>query len=176
MSDSARFGEALEGYVERVNELVDEWTPFITSVSARIDAGTYDADAVSADFPKVAKLVADSLIGLGAEAIDALAILTSDFSEADEVTYFIGAAKTGSTRTLALKDDLKSFTGEKLLKNRVKIKPDPVSPSDTQFTLKVNGDGLKARTYDGYVVVTTTTAGAVASPDVDELLVSVTIG
>lgn len=178
MSDSARFGEALEGWVERANELLDEWTPFLQSVSAKIDAGTYDANAASADFPAAARLVARSVIGLGAEAIDAVAILTSDFSEVDEVTYFIGAVKAGSTRTLSLKDDLKSFTGEKLLKNRVKIKPDPLSPSDTQFTLEVNGDGVKARTYDGHVVVTTTTAGAgaAASTDVDEILVSVTIG
>ena len=95
-------------------------------------------------------------------------------SEDENVTYAVGAGKAGSTRTLVLKDDLKSFTGEKLLKNRVKIKPDPLSSSDTQFTLEVNGDGVKARTYDGYVVVTTATAGAPA--DVDEIFVSVTIG
>jgi hypothetical protein len=43
----------------------------------------------------------------------------------------------------------------------------------------VNADGLKARTYDGDVVVTTTTittASAGAPADVDEMFVSVTIG
>jgi len=176
MSVFLRFGEALEGYVERVNELLDEWTPFIKTVSAKIDAGTYDADAAQADFPAAANLVAKSVIGLGAEAIDAMAILTSSLSEEDEVTYVIGAAKKGSTRTLAVKDDLTSVTGETLPKSRVKIKPDPLSPSDTRFTLKVNGDGLKARTYDGCVVITTTTTTMAAPADVSEMVVSVTIG
>jgi hypothetical protein len=177
MSDFPRFGEAFEGWVERVNELLNEWTPFITSVSAKIDAGTYDADAVSADFPTVAKLVSDSLIGLGAEAVDAVAILTADTSEVEQVTYILGAGKAGSTRALALKGDLASVTGPVLPKGRVKIKPDTLSSSDTRFTLEVNGDGLKARTYDGYVVVTTATAATANAPaDVDEILVSVTIG
>ena len=66
MSDPRRFGEALEGYVERVKELLDEWRPFITSVSAKIDSGTYDADAASADFPTAARLVATSMMELGA--------------------------------------------------------------------------------------------------------------
>lgn len=175
MSDFPRFGEAFEGYVERVNELLDEWTPFIKAVSGKIDAGTYDGDSASADFPRVAKLVADSLFGLGSEAIDALAILTSDFSEEEKVTYSVGAAKAGSTRTLALKGDLTSVTGQVLPKSRVKFKPSTLHSADSAFTLDVNGDGLKARTYDGYVVITTV-ASATSPADVDEMFVSVTIG
>lgn len=170
MSDVDRFGEVFEGYLELAKDLLASWTPFVTSVSAK--AGTYSSADASADFPAGVKLVADSLMDIGSEAIDALAILTGDFSEEVEVVGYTDPAKSGAARTLALKDDLKSASGETLRKELVRIRPAAhvLGPNETEFILKVNGDGLKARTYDGIVVATD---NAVV---VDEIFVSVTIG
>jgi hypothetical protein len=176
MSDFRGFDEAWEGYVGRVNELLDEWTPFISTVSDKVDAGTYDANAVSADFPTAVKLVAQSLIGLGAEALDSLASLSSDFSEEELVLgYATDKAKAGAKRTLAVKADLNSVTGEVLPMDRVKPVPTELDPGITTFELDVDGDGMKARTYDGYIVATSP-AIPPAPADIEEIPISVTIG
>ena len=170
MSDVDRFGEVFEGYVDLAKDLLTSWTPFVTAVSTKANSGTYTANDAEADFPAAAKLVVDSLMDVGSEAIDALSILTGDFSEDVEVICYCDAAKSGSQRTLALKDKLKSVSGQELDASLVKIKPQPLGGNETQFTLTVNGDGLKARTYDGTVVAT---AGGKV---VEEIFVSVTIG
>lgn len=171
MSNVPRFDEVVEGYALLADELLDSWTPFLTTIAAKVNAGTYDPDAATADFPKLAKLVAGSVIGIGLEAFDALAILTSDFSEEKKISgYRTDPAKAATTRTLTVKDDLTSVTGMTLPKSRVTIVPAQLAPSTTQFVLDVDGDGLKARTYDGYVLATDTAGG------VEEIFVSVTIG
>jgi hypothetical protein len=171
MSNVPRFSEVFEGYVDLANQLLGSWTPFVSGVSAKVDAGTYDADEAAADFPTVAKLVTDSLILIGSEAIDALSILTSDFSEETTVGgYGTDPAKAATTRTLSVKDDLKSVSGQVLPKEKVDLQPDTLAPSHTQFVIDVDGDGLKARTYDGHVVATDETG------DSEDIFVSVTIG
>jgi hypothetical protein len=111
------------------------------------------------------------LILIGSEAIDALSILTSDFSEETTVGgYGTDPAKAATTRTLSVKDDLKSVSGQVLPKEKVDLQPDTLAPSHTQFVIDVDGDGLKARTYDGHVVATDETG------DSEDIFVSVTIG
>ena len=171
MNDVNRFGEAYEGYAVLATQLLESWTPFVSDVSAKVGDGTYDAGDAADDFPTFAKLVADSLMAIGSEAIDALAILTSDFDE--ETTtggYGTDPAKAGTTRTLTVKDDLKSVSGQVLPKQKVTVKPATLAPTNTQFEIDVDGDGLKARTYDGYVVATDGAGNA------EEIFVSVTIG
>jgi hypothetical protein len=171
MSDPPRFSEVFEGYVVLANQLLGSWTPFVSGVAAKVDAGTYDSDEAAQDFPTVAKLITDSLMLIGSEAIDALAILTSDFSEETTVSGFgTDPAKAATTRTLSVKSDLKSVSGQVLPKAKVDLKPDTLAPTFTQFVLDVDGDGLKARTYDGYVVATDETGST------EEVFVSVTIG
>lgn len=170
MSDVDRFGEVFEGYVDLAKDLLTSWTPLVTAVSAKAGSGAYSLEDAKADFPAAVKLAADSLRDVGSEAIDALAILTGDFSEDVEVPCFTDPAKTAEQRTLAMKDDLKSVSGQVLPKARVTITPHTLDPQRNRFILKVNGDELKARTYDG-VVVATGKAGVV-----EEVFVSVTIG
>jgi hypothetical protein len=171
MSDVPRFGEVLEGYVDLARHLLQSWTPFVSTVSARVDAGTYDSNAAASDFPTLVKLITDSMMAIGSEAIDAVAILTSDFSEETKVAgYGTDPAKAATTRTLSVKEDLKSVSGQKIPKERVTLKPHTLPPGHTQFVIDVDGDGLKARTYDGYVVATDETGGT------EDIFVSVTIG
>jgi hypothetical protein len=171
MSDPPRFSEVFEGYVDLANHLLGSWTPFVSGVSAKVDAGTYDSGEAAKDFPTVAKLITDSMMAIGSEAIDALAILTSDFSEETTVGgYGTDPAKAATTRTLSVKSDLTSVSGQVLPKAKVDLKPETLAPTFTQFVLDVDGDGLKARTYDGYVVATDEAGGS------EEIFVSVTIG
>ena len=63
-----------------------------------------------------------------------------------------------------------SVSGQKLPKARVKPVPDTLPPQVTAFDLDIDGDGIKARTYDGVIVATDT------SGTVEEIKVSVTVG
>lgn len=172
MTDVPRFSEVLEGYLELAGQLLETWTPFLNDVSAEVDAGTYDAKDAADDFPTVARLTVESWRLIGSEAIDALAILTSDFSELGSVTgYTTDPKNSGMARTLSWKGDLMSVTGEKLPAERVKIVPAKLAKDATAFTLYFDGDGRKARTYDGHVVATDV-SGTVQ----DDVFVSVTIG
>jgi len=48
-----------------------------------------------------------------------------------------------------------SVTGEVLPKGRITFVPDDhLAPGETEFALEVNGNGVKARTYDGWIVAT----------------------
>ena len=76
------------------------------------------------------KLVADSLFLIGSEAVDAFAILTSGFSEKTTVTGYGTDEAAGTTRTLALKADLKSVTGEVLPHGKVKLLPSTLPPDN----------------------------------------------
>ncbi|HJR90039.1 MAG TPA: hypothetical protein VJ782_07800 [Aeromicrobium sp.] len=176
MSDVPQASEAFEGWVVLANELLGRWTQLASGIAAQIDAGTYDDQAAAAEFPKAAKLGTDSLFLIGSEAVDAISILTSDFSEQTKVTgYGTDPKLAGTTRTLAWKDDLVSVTGEELPQVKARLAPAILPPGQTQFTVEVDGSGLKARTYDGYVVATSA-ATAAASASVEEIFVSVTIG
>lgn len=171
MSEVPQFSEAVEGYAVLAQQLVADWTPYLTGMSAKVGSGTYTQDAASADFSALAKLIADSLFAIGSEAMDALAISTSTFSEESTVGgYGTDAAKAGTVRTLTVKADLTSVTGQVLPKERVTPVPASLAPSSIEFDLDVNGDGMKGRTYDGYVL-STDAAGVV-----EEIPVSVMIG
>jgi hypothetical protein len=157
--------------MELADQLIENWTPYVTGVAAKLDANGYGAKEAEADLPVVAKLVTKSALSAGFEALDVAAILTDEFSEQKVVGGFrADPAKSGTDRTLTLKGNLKSVTGPEIPVARVKVVPDKLPPQATDFALEVNGDGLKARTYDGYVVATDP-AGAV-----EEIFVSVTIG
>lgn len=171
MTEGSPLGEALEGYGVMVGSLVADWTPYLTALSAKVSADTYGPDDAKAEFPALAKLVADSMIRIGSEAVDALEILTSDFDETSAVAYAVGKTlKVSGTVTLTLTDDLKSVTGEVLPRSKVTIVPATAVVPDLDFTLEVDGNGLKARTYDGYVRATD------ANGVVEDFFVSRTIG
>lgn len=171
MSEVPQVSEALEGYAVLAQQLVADWTPYLTEVSAKLGSGTYGPDDAGDDFSALAKLIADSLFAIGSEAMDALAILTSDFSEESTIGGFgTDPSKAGTVRTLTVKGDLVSVSGQVLPKGRVTPVPNSLVPPATQFVLDVNGDGMKARTYDG-VVLSTDAAGAV-----QEIPVSVMVG
>jgi len=174
MSSVPRFSEAVEGYGELAQELLGQWAPFAKSVAAKVDAGTYDGGAASADFPVVAKLVTDSWVAIGSEAIDALSILTSDFSEDGRVIGY-STKKATLPRTLAVKGALKSVTGEVLPHAQIAVEPATLSENETAFVLVFDAHGLKARTYDGWIVATSPATGS-APASVEEIPVSVTIG
>ena len=115
MNEVSRVGEVLEGYAVLVNQLAADWTPYVNTVSTAVGSGTYDADNAAADFPQLAKLVADSLIAIGSEMVDAYAILTSDFSEQSLVAGLgTDPAKAATTRILTVKGDLVSVSGQTL--------------------------------------------------------------
>lgn len=164
-----RFSEVLDGYADRSRELIAAWAPFLNDLSARLGAGPYGADDAAADFPAVAKLAVESMVALGAEAFDAMSILTLGFDEKETVGGLM-LAKASTTRTLTVKEDLKSVTGETLPKSHVTIEPDHLAPQETEFTLSADTNGVKARTYDGWVVATDP-VGAIS-----EVPVTVTIG
>lgn len=171
MSEYPQIGEVIEGYAELAQDLLASWAPYLTSVSAKVGANTYGPADASADFSAWAKLVADSVFRIGSEALDALSILSSDFDEKGAVgVYDVDPQKAIVARTLALKGDLKSVTGKVLPKDRIELVPDTLVPPSTQFELVVDETGMKARTYDGYVLATDA-AGAV-----EEIPVSWTVG
>jgi hypothetical protein len=171
MNDVDRLGEVIEGYAELAGVLLNKWSPYVTAMSAKAAAGNYQAADVKADFPTVAKLVAETLLAFGSEAFDALSIATMSFSEQMSTTeYTSNPANAGESRTVAVKADLVSATGKTLPKERVKPTPDTLAPTQTKFTLDVDCDGMKARTYDGVIVV------ADGHGDTEEILVSVTVG
>jgi hypothetical protein len=155
MSDVPRFSEALEGFGELATALVKQWTPFLTSVSAKVGAGPYTSNDAAVDFPAFAKLVTDSVIAIGSEGLDAVSILTGDFSE----QFTIGALSTGSfsvdsVRTLAPKAAFKSVSGAELPTSHIIVDPATLAPHVTDFSLQVTVTGVKARTYDGSIVAT----------------------
>jgi hypothetical protein len=148
-----RFSEVLEGYAERARGLVTAWTPFLDDLATRLGAGPYGTDDAAADFPAAAKLAVESMTGLAAEAFDAVSIVTLGFSE----TATVGGlkfAKAPTVRALTAKADFTSVTGETLPKSHLTIVPDQLAPNETEFALVADGDGVKARTYDGWVVAT----------------------
>lgn len=153
MDELTRLTEVLEGYAELAAELATNWASFLHDLSTKAGTGAYGPDEAAADFPAAARLALTSLMAIGSEAVDALAIMTSDFSEeTTEGGLTLPAAKT--SRTLAVKADFTSVTGKVLPKDRITIVPNHLAPGETQFALEVDGDGLKARTYDGWVVAT----------------------
>jgi len=164
-----RFSEMLESYADRSRELVTAWTPYLDDLSTRLAAGPYGIDDAAADFPAVAKLTVESMVALGGEAFDVLSILTLGIDEKETVGGLM-LAKASTTRTLTVKDDLTSITGETLPKNHVTVDPDHLAPQETEFTLSADVHGVKARTYDGWVVATDP-SGATS-----EVAVTVTIG
>jgi hypothetical protein len=171
MDDVDRLREVIEGYAVLADVLVKKWSPHVTAVSAKVAGGDYKAADAEADFPVTAKLVAETILALGGEALDAVSISTVTFSEQMSTgEYTTQAAMAGSIRTIAVKADLVSATGKTLPKTRVKPVPDTLAPGATKFKLDVDCDGMKARTYDGLIVVTD------ASGAVEEIAVSVTIG
>ena len=167
MDDVSRIREVVEGYLDLGTQLLKTWTPFVNDVAAKVDTGTFDAADAADDFPTAANLVAHSWMLIGSEAIDALAVLTKSFGEDEAV---VGYRTTLAGATLAVKGDLESVTKQTLQASRVTVRPAKLAPNDTMFTLEVDGDGLKARTYDGCVVATA------ENGDTEEVFVSVTIG
>lgn len=173
MTEGTPIGEALEGYAVMFQALIDDWTPYLDGLSTKVSSGTYGPDDVTAEFPALVKLVAESMIRVGSEAADALAILNSDFDETTEVEYDVeGALKVTGEVTLALTGDLKSVSGEILPQAYVKVVPATAVAPHLDFVLEVDGtgEGFKARTYDGYVRATD------ASGAVEDFFVSRTIG
>jgi len=171
MSDVPRFSEAFEGYTDLASELLKNWTPFVTSVSAKVGDRAYTPEQAGEDFAAFAKLATQSLALVASEGLDALSVLTSGFSEELEVgDLSTGSVDASTTRTLTPKGDFLSVTGEVLPKSRIKVVPDTLAPNETKFVLDVDGTGLKARTYDGFVVATDEAGGTYDHPE------SVTIG
>lgn len=172
MSESPQLGEVLEGYLETAQELLADWTPYVTGVSAKLSAGSYGQPEAAADFPAFAKLVAESAFKAGGQLVRTMAVLGSDFSTTStEGGYVIEAQKVAVELTLSLKGDLKSVTGQVLPADRVTIVPATLVPPATDFALVVDAQGIKARTYDGFVVAKNP-AGAV----VQTIPVSRTVG
>jgi hypothetical protein len=169
MDEVDRFSEVLDGYSELTEELLAAWTPFLSDLSTKLGAGPYGADEAAADFPTAAKLTLQSMIAVGSEAIDAISVMTLGFGETATVDHS-KFAKAPTVRSLAVKADLQSVSGETLPKGDVTIHPDQLPPNETDFTLHADGDGIKARTYDGWVVAT--------DPDgvTSEVSVTVTFG
>lgn len=171
MTDVPKFDEVLEAYAVMTKNLADDWTPFLTGLSGKIGTDAYGPDEATADFPTVAKLMALSFARIVGEAGDALATLTNDWNETKEGAAHAMILKKGTKVTLKLKGELTSVTGKKIPLDRVTIVPDQLVYPDKNWHLVVQEDGLKARTYDGFVVATD-----VAGVVVEETPVSWTIG
>lgn len=170
MSESPQIGEVIEGYAELAQDLLASWTPYLTGLTAKVGANQYGPDDAKADFSVLAKLVTDSMFRIGSEALDALSILSDDFDETGAIDVFDLPQKVTGHRTLTLKGDLKSVTGKILPKDRIVLVPDTLVPPATQFSMVVDETGMKARTYDGYVLATAATGA------VEEIPVSWTVG
>ena len=169
MDPVSRFGEVLDGYSDLVDELQASWAQFLNGISTKLAAGPYGPDDAAADFPAAVQLALESMIAVGSEAFDALSIMTSSFSEKTTEGGLV-LAKSNLARALTVKADFVSVTGEVLPKDQITISPDQLPPGETQFALEVNTDGVKARTYDGWVVATP------ANGKADEVRKTVTIG
>lgn len=171
MTDDLHLDKVVKGYGVLADQLLKTWSPYLTAVSTKVSAGNYQPAQAEADFSTGFALAMKSMLAIGSEALDAISIMTSTFSELEHVSgYHADAAHAGTARTLAVKADLVSASGQALPKARVKPVPSTLAPNATSFDLDVNGDGLKARTYDGLVVATD------ASGAVEEIQISVTIG
>ncbi|MCX6397949.1 MAG: hypothetical protein NTV23_15785 [Propionibacteriales bacterium] len=171
MSENLQIGEVLEGYAEATQELVAEWTPYLTGLSGKATSGSYGPTEVADEFPALVQLVAASLFKLSGQAVRTVEVLSSDLTEAPSVDgYVVAAQKVATTLTLKLKGDLVSVTGEVLPMKQVTLVPDHVvAPAD--FDVVADGNGFKARTYDGMVLATDPTGALV-----QEIFVSVSVG
>jgi hypothetical protein len=171
MSDDVHFDKVMKGYGVLTSQLVTDWSPYVTKVATKLSGGNYQAADAETDFAEGFKLAMESLMAFGFEALDAVSIMTSTYSELEHIHgYHADPAHAGTARTLAVKADLVSFSGETLPKARVTTTPATLAPKDIAFDLDVNGDGMKARTYEGVVVATDASGG------IEEIKVSVTIG
>jgi hypothetical protein len=171
MTEDLHVDKVLKGYGVLADQLLKSWSPYGTAVSAKLAGGNYQPADAEADFSVGFALAVESMVAIGSEALDAVSIMTSTFSDLEHVGGFhTDAAQAGTVRTLAVKADLVSASGETLPKDRVKPVPATLAPHTTGFDLEVNGDGMKARTYDGLIVATD------ASGAVEAITVSVTIG
>lgn len=171
MSENSQYSEVMEGCAELAQKLVADWTPYLTGLSTKMGSGSYGPGDASSDFSALAKLALNSLYDIGSKTMDAISIATLGFTEEETIGgYHTDPAKAGGVRTLKLKGDLKSVCGLVLPQERVTLVPDSLVPSATQFDLEVDKDGMKARTYDGYVLATDQ-AGVT-----EEIFVSVMLG
>jgi hypothetical protein len=171
MTGDLHLDKVVKGYEVLADQLLKTWSPYLTAVSTKVAAGNYQPAQAEADFSAGFALAMKSMLAIGSEGLDAISIMTSTFSEQEHVGgYHTDTAHASTARTLTVKADLVSASGQTLPKARVKPSPDTLAPNTTGFDLDVNGDGMKARTYDGVVVATD------ASGAVEEIQVSVTIG
>jgi len=171
MTGDPHIGEVMEGYGVLADQLLKNWTPFLTAVSAKLAAGNYQAKDAEADFGAGAKLFVESMMAIGSEALDAAAIMSSNFDEVVVAGGYDTEIELDQVRTLTVNDDLTSKSGLTLPKDRVTLEPATLQPQCSHFQTVVNGDGIKARTYDGVVLVTKA-SGVV----VDQVDVTVTVG
>jgi hypothetical protein len=73
-------------------------------------------------------------------------------------------SKAPTVRTLTAKADFKSVTGETLPTSHITFEPDHLEPDETECELRADGNGIKARTYDGWVVATDPNGGTSEAP------------
>jgi hypothetical protein len=145
---SAPLAQVMHGYARLASELIDRWDAHASTVAARLDAGTYDADAAVADVAKCASLAAESGFLLASEALDAVAILTGG-----QLRSHIVVSDPFSTTVpgagLSIAGPLTSGFGHAL--SLVVPEPAQLDPGATEFRLRADATGRPAGTYVGQV-------------------------
>jgi hypothetical protein len=142
----------VQGYAALGSRLVEQWTDQAAKVAARLDDGTYDADAAAADLAAAAKLAVESAMLFASEALDAVANLTVPAG----VRYAVDSpAFTSPVPGAALSLTGPLITGggiDALSAAAVTIAPAQLADGATGFRLRANAAGHCGGAYVGRVL------------------------
>jgi hypothetical protein len=151
---STPFAEIAEGYAELGSFLAKRWGEHASKVAAKLDAGTYDADAAVADLAKCGALAAESGVLLVSEALEAAAVLAGRASGPHVVDS--DAFETGlAGAALEPEGPFMNGHGSGLLPvAAVIVIPSKLDDGKKEFKLRVDATRKPAGTYRGTVRAT----------------------
>jgi hypothetical protein len=150
----------VQEYSGLASSLLARWSEHASKVATKLDDGSYDADGAAADLAACTMLAADTGFLLAAEALDAVAILTSRLGK----PYIVDSEPFSTTlpgAKLELTGPLLGGFGFLLPVDVITLRPAELAPKATTFSLRADASGCPGGIYCGEV---TATAGVKAEP------------
>jgi hypothetical protein len=150
------YGEIVEGYGNVAKDLIVKWQEYASHVASRLDAPRgYDADSATSDVAAGISLATQT----GARMMWG-AVETASICFGLELPYIVESEEFSARlegATLQLQGDLVNGFGEVLRKQDVWIVSTRDGPGLTTFVLRADATGLRAGTYKGVVLASTST-------------------
>jgi hypothetical protein len=126
------YGDAVEGWVQLAQWLVNSWGTRVNKIANRVDSGSYTANEAATDLVDLAYLAAESTFLVGNEVVEAAAVLSGDQNLPRPIVSGTFHAKQAPTfaRTLELDGPLTSpLAASSIPVSAVTIVPGP-RPAD----------------------------------------------